>query len=386
MSNTTVLRSPGGASATVHHLGATVISWKTPTGKARRNAMGWSGARRGVAGNGAERDAGWLGTGRSGLRGGWLGTGRGLGERWGRGGLVCARPVVGPRALSLSLALRHFPLPSPLPPPPPFLRPLLLQEMLHTSSKASFAPGGAIRGGVPVCWPQFGPVGPWPKQHGFARNLPWSVAELGADRARFELRRAPLRPGDASPAPPEAVGEPAAFPSPFVLSLSVHVSDDRLEQTLRVENPASAPGPLRFTAALHTYLAVEAGARRAAVRGLRGVSYVDNLDKATKTDEQDAVRFPGEVDRLYADAPTPLFLEDPEGRPRVRLDRRGFPDAVTWNPAEAKAAAMADLDDWSPFVCLESANAAHGQIQLAPGETWEGWHQLVDVTGAASEL
>lgn len=42
-------------------------------------------------------------------------------------------------------------------------------ELLFVSAKAVFAPPKAIRGGVPVCWPQFSDMGPL-GQHGFARN------------------------------------------------------------------------------------------------------------------------------------------------------------------------------------------------------------------------
>ena len=48
-------------------------------------------------------------------------------------------------------------------------------ERLYLSPKALFDGESAIRGGVPVCFPQFNQRGPLPK-HGFARNLWWSQA------------------------------------------------------------------------------------------------------------------------------------------------------------------------------------------------------------------
>ena len=50
-----------------------------------------------------------------------------------------------------------------------------MQELLFLSSLAKFEPPTAIRGGIPVCWPQFGDMGPVKQQHGFARNLAWQV-------------------------------------------------------------------------------------------------------------------------------------------------------------------------------------------------------------------
>lgn len=44
------------------------------------------------------------------------------------------------------------------------------RERLFCSSKAQYPPGKAIRGGVPIIYPQFGP-GPI-TTHGFARSVP----------------------------------------------------------------------------------------------------------------------------------------------------------------------------------------------------------------------
>ena len=49
------------------------------------------------------------------------------------------------------------------------------QELIFVSRKAVFKPPKAIRGGVPVCFPQFGGFGPL-QQHGFARNSAFEVA------------------------------------------------------------------------------------------------------------------------------------------------------------------------------------------------------------------
>src|SRR6516225_9990491 len=58
-------------------------------------------------------------------------------------------------------------------------------EHLYLSGRARFESGAAIRGGVPVIFPQFAGEGPLPK-HGFARSLPWALASVtqpAADRA-----------------------------------------------------------------------------------------------------------------------------------------------------------------------------------------------------------
>lgn len=65
--------------------------------------------------------------------------------------------------------------------------PSAAQELLFLSSKAIFQPPKAIRGGVPVCLPQFAKRGPL-QQHGFARNVSWELAAgSGSDGVELTL-------------------------------------------------------------------------------------------------------------------------------------------------------------------------------------------------------
>lgn len=52
------------------------------------------------------------------------------------------------------------------------------QDILFTSSEAVFDGKKAIRGGIPIVFPQFGTNGPLP-QHGFARNSQWELVRSG---------------------------------------------------------------------------------------------------------------------------------------------------------------------------------------------------------------
>ena len=57
------------------------------------------------------------------------------------------------------------------------------QDVLWLSPVARIVPGKSIRGGIPVCWPWFGPHaadGALPA-HGFVRTAMWSISETGAD-------------------------------------------------------------------------------------------------------------------------------------------------------------------------------------------------------------
>jgi glucose-6-phosphate 1-epimerase len=236
-------------------------------------------------------------------------------------------------------------------------------ERLFVSRAARFGPGEAIRGGVPVVFPQFGALGPL-RQHGFARRLAWEFVGV---KSEGEWLAAVLRLQDSAETQRD-------WPHRFLAELRVALGGRTLAITLGVTNTDDRP--FGFTAALHTYLAV-ANPAETHLEGLAGLHYRDHAAGGSEAQQvADWVDFPGEVDRLYFGAPTELrFVEG--GRTTV-IRSAGFPDAVVWNPGAVKAASMADLEvseHWR-FVCVEAA-VAGAPVALAPGERWQGTQTLV---------
>lgn len=236
-------------------------------------------------------------------------------------------------------------------------------ERLFLSRVARFGPGEAIRGGVPVVFPQFSTLGPL-RQHGFARRVAWEFVGV---ESQGERRAAVLRLQDSAETQRD-------WPHRFVAELTVALEGRSLAITLAVTNTDS--GPFSFTAALHTYLAV-ADAAQTHVEGLAGLRYRDQAASGS-IGQQTAARvdFPGEIDRLYFNAPPELRLID-AGRTTV-IRSAGFPDAVVWNPGAAKTAGMTDLEpgDYRRFVCVEAV-AAGAPVELGPGEKWQGTQTLL---------
>ncbi|KAL4419670.1 hypothetical protein ABPG77_000567 [Micractinium sp. CCAP 211/92] len=232
------------------------------------------------------------------------------------------------------------------------------EQLIFVSPRAVFQPPKAIRGGVPVCFPQFGNLGPLQAQHGFARNREWQLA-AGSSSSSATL----VLESDEE----TLALWPHAFRAELTTSL---LPSGALQQVLRVTNTDSKP--LEFTCALHTYFKVSDIAN-ASVVGLKGLQYYDNAAGALATDAAEAVTFSGEVDRAYIAAPDTLKVADSGRGAVLMVHKRGFSDAVVWNPAQAKAEGMADLGEhWRGFVCLEVAQARSGPVVLQPGEAWEG--------------
>ncbi len=233
------------------------------------------------------------------------------------------------------------------------------RPVLWMSAESRFEAGKPIRGGVPICFPWFGPRAGSPEAplHGFARILPWTAGPVTRE-ADGSLRAVLDLPADAA-----ARG---GFPGELSLSLAVTVGRS-LKMELTARNVTRAA--VTFEEALHSYFAVS-DVRQVRVRGLEGVPYVDKTAAmARKPGTGEAIAIAAETDRVYLGASGPVTIEDPGWRRRIVVGKTGSETTVVWNPWVAKAKAMADFGDeeWTGMVCVETANAMDDAVTLAPG-------------------
>lgn len=239
------------------------------------------------------------------------------------------------------------------------------RERLFLSDKAVFDGSVAIRGGIPVCWPQFAALGDLPK-HGFVRTRPWQVAaeRCGDDYALLTLA---IEDDEATR---------ALWPHAFRLELTLMLEDDRIDLELSVSNTGEAP--FSFTGALHTYLRVTQ-VEDVALEGLYGHHYRDaaNGDKVVR-DSGTAVMVDAEIDRVYRDVKRPQLLQ--AGNLSLGIQSQDFPDVVVWNPWVDKCGALADMpaDGWRHMLCVEAA-VAETPVLVPAGEEWFGRQTLVAV-------
>lgn len=236
-------------------------------------------------------------------------------------------------------------------------------EQLYSSPLSQAAAGKALRGGVPVCFPQFAQRGALPK-HGFARTSRWELVATPAPGATVAEARFQL----------DAAAASLRWEHPFTLVLVLRLGEGWVELELQAANTGRSS--FDFTAALHTYFAVD-DVRAARVTGLQGLAYEDMVDgNAVKRESAAALRIDGEIDRVYRDALQPLLLRE-AGRADRRIEQQGFTDAVVWNPGPAKAAQLGDMpaEDWPRMLCIE-AGAIASPMPLAPGKTWRGLQRI----------
>lgn len=238
------------------------------------------------------------------------------------------------------------------------------QERLYLSPAARFDGSTPIRGGIPVCFPQFADLGPLP-QHGFARTANWSVLSERSGEG-YALATLGLHDDDATR---------ALWPHAFTAELSVLVEDARLDLEFEVTNTGGEG--FDFTAALHTYLVVRE-VEETRVEGLHGYSYRDKADaNHIRRDSGDVLLIEAETDRVYHGVERPLLLREYDRSLGIN-NADGFGDVVVWNPWVERSAAIADLPDdaFRRMLCVEAA-AARQPVQLAAGESWWGRQTLV---------
>jgi glucose-6-phosphate 1-epimerase len=227
--------------------------------------------------------------------------------------------------------------------------------VLWVSDAARFEPGVPIRGGIPICWPWFGPhpSDPAQPQHGFARTAPWQVVaveRLFDDRTRITFRL------------PDGQGA-AAWPHRTELVYVVTVGR-ALELDLVTRNAGDQP--VLLGQALHTYFRVS-DYQGVTVLGLEGCRYLDKVDGLERVQGR-PLRLTGRTERVYLESTRDCVIEDPDLGRAVRVTRRNSHSTVVWNPGLDGPSAQAGFGAGGSrsMLCLETANAGSDVVRLEP--------------------
>ncbi|WPG98243.1 glucose-6-phosphate 1-epimerase [Acrodontium crateriforme] len=253
------------------------------------------------------------------------------------------------------------------------------RQNLWLSSAAKLDGSKAVRGGIPVVFPVFGPP---PKghatsalpQHGFARTSHWeylgssssesgALAKGGDDSIKLDFGLSAAQISDEAR---------KAWGYDFALVYTVTLGKDRLQTMLNVQNKGDKT--FDFQMLLHTYFQVK-DISKTTVNGLGSQPYVDKvLNATTHTQTTPSLSITGEVDRVYAQIrqDTTSIVED--GKPSIDVVRDNLDDTVVWNPWIEKANGLGDFepkDGYKNMICIE-VGAVDGWQKLEPGETFEG--------------
>mmetsp|Transcript_19902 Transcript_19902/g.25750 ORF Transcript_19902/g.25750 Transcript_19902/m.25750 type:complete len:307 (+) Transcript_19902:54-974(+) len=227
-------------------------------------------------------------------------------------------------------------------------------DYLFCRPDAKFDGSKPISGGLPFCWPQFGPGAI--QQHGFARNLEWEVVEEQDSTAVFKLL-----PNDETK---------AMWNKDFELTYTVSLAPGKLSTVFNVANTGSED--FEFTGALHSYYRTSA-VEKIAVKGpFKGASFLDKtLDPPSMVEEtNEDITVSAFIERIYPGVSSGISLEDPEaGKTLKIINKQGYQDTVVWNPYGDEGMGA------SNFLCIESANVME-PITVSAGGNWVGELEL----------
>lgn len=222
------------------------------------------------------------------------------------------------------------------------------KEFLWLSDSAVFETGKAIRGGVPICLPWFGPK-EGKAQHGFARNLVWRLCDDGnPEQVKFEF---------------VARADDSRHDFDWDFSATIAMSfTDQLQLSLTVVNESAEPMPLSW--ALHSYHPVT-DIDKTTLSGLDQRTFLDNTHQRRRSIQSGPVEFSGEVDRAYLQVGKSQRIDG-----HFEVSASNAQSAVVWNPGAELSNRMADLSGYRGFVCLERGDVLDDERRLVPFEPY----------------
>lgn len=213
------------------------------------------------------------------------------------------------------------------------------QPVIWLSNNAPFRNGTAIRGGVPICWPWFGPAGE--PMHGFARNQPWTLSAHNEDDSGVMLTFTLT----------DSEQTRRLWPHAFTLIA-------RFKLGAECEMELESHGDYQAHAALHTYFQI--GDIATVQIGGLGIPYIDKVLQGTTGEQQGDLTFPGRVDRIYTQPAAFSLIHDPALQRTIEVHHHYHSDVVSWNPGAELSCSMADMpnDGYKTMVCVETARVS----------------------------
>lgn len=241
------------------------------------------------------------------------------------------------------------------------------EEVIWLSETAIYDGSKPVRGGVPICWPWFGPYNPETlgadptdaakKGHGVARYELWEVADVRRvdDATEVVLQ---LEPN-------ESIRQ--AWPLPFMLKLIVTLGE-KLTLELIGENRSERDWVV--SEAFHTYFRV-ANADGLTIGGMENLTYIDKLRDGQRFTQAGPLQVNVPMDCVFVDHPDTVVLEDSGNRRRIVMEKTNSASTVVWNPGPEGARGFADMpdDQYAHMVCVEAANALDNAYTLKAGES-----------------
>jgi D-hexose-6-phosphate mutarotase len=222
--------------------------------------------------------------------------------------------------------------------------------LLFLSQASRFARNTVIRGGIPICFPWFGPR-PGAPSHGYARLSSWDFrkAEV-ADDGQVTLRLVLPQRDDR-----QALSAQLTVMAGPTLNMELVVTNLSPEEEVSFED------------CLHTYFAV-GDITQIRIEGLESDPYLDHLQNNRLCPPLRApLTIFQQTDRTFPNQSAPIQIHDPVLRQVILLKKEGSASTVVWNPWSTQPLTDLAAGEYQRFVCVESGNIGGDRITLRPG-------------------
>ncbi len=239
------------------------------------------------------------------------------------------------------------------------------KEVLWCTPEPKALPA-ALRGGVPICWPWFGPAQEKGQpQHGLVRTQIWRAVD-----------------GHSEPSPRMSLTiEPSAPVDGWAMNLTMSldasqatctmVMQTRRLQPATVESPSS-DGRALLSQAFHTYFAISPD-QSAQLQGLQGPCQDNLLPGRPRGVGPGSLSLVGPqghaTEQMFDGFEQAPCLQLHAGSHRVVIESPDARSVMIWNPGPQ--AGMADVpgEQWREFVCVEIGHLGQDARALAPGQS-----------------
>jgi glucose-6-phosphate 1-epimerase len=230
------------------------------------------------------------------------------------------------------------------------------KEVLGMRKDTTFDGKKPIGGGIPICFPQFGP-GPSGLQHGFARSMNWSIAET----ADGKEPRVVLKLTDNA-------DTRSQWDHAFEATYTITLAATGLEAVFNVKNTGSSS--LDFTAALHSYWNVSHPSNIKVVGDFGGKTYTNKVPPEPGSEMANTIGNQLEFGKeytlnLYRDTSGDVVMHDSGDATSLALNITGWSDTAIWSPKGD------DGMGWTGFIGIEPAQF-FSPVQLSPAAEWTG--------------
>ena len=213
--------------------------------------------------------------------------------------------------------------------------------VLWLSRHSRFAPGEAIRGGVPISFPWFSkhPSDRSAPPHGFARTRDWALVGAREDADGVVTLEMELAGEAVAPQWPHRFRARYRIVIGAVLRLDLEIAN-------------TGPDAFTFEEALHAYFDVH-----------------DIREVTVSGPDPEPLRFAGLTNRIYPGTRDACVIHDPVRRRDIVISKSGSNSTVVWNPWAERARELSDMgdDEWVGMVSVEPSNVGADARTLGPG-------------------